>query len=618
MKPPANDPKFAKAKKVSAGAALYYSNTVSAVKDLVAKVRAGGGIPAVSADSGKNSTTDWRSFLQQPENRRRAREALQRALLSNSTKARLWQRGPLSPSRLKLVASAVDKMLADAPLPAAYDLRSSADFRRISSVKDQGECGSCVAFANMAALESTILVASRGSLVEHDDLSEARAFFCDWNAKCSDGFWNAEAAKFINEKGAIQERCAPYIDRQPPDGSRCAASCDDRPPEWFSAVFLGTDVEAIKRHIYQYGSVASGFDVYDDFSAWGGSSACKSSVWPGTSTGRADGGHAISIVGWGDGFWIVKNSWRSDWCDGGFFRIRFGVDAFGTDTWGYIYGGGGGGDCESQGKVQCPDGSCADDLESCASVPSCESSGGYLCDDGTCVSGPEECGGTGETCEDNDQVTCGDGSTCASSYDECPDTSCEAWGMVTCAYDGSCSWSDDECPQAPTSCEDGGQVTCPDGSCADNDYDCVADCESNGFVTCADGSCAESSDECGGVEDNGDQSCEWYGYVTCWNGECASEESECPEDSCENYGQVTCYDMSCADGPEYCPEPDLDSCETWGFVTCPDGECGQDEGSCSSPSNGFDTCEDYGLETCPDGYCTSSLDLCDYYERKRK
>ena len=41
-------------------------------------------------------------------------------------------------------------------------------------------------------------------------------------------------------------------------------------------------------------------------------------------TGKALGGHAVKIIGWGIDHWIVVNSWNDSWGDKGTFRIAFG------------------------------------------------------------------------------------------------------------------------------------------------------------------------------------------------------------------------------------------------------------------------------------------------------
>ena len=52
-------------------------------------------------------------------------------------------------------------------------------------------------------------------------------------------------------------------------------------------------------------------------------------------TGVALGGHAIKIIGWGTenktDYWLVNNSWNSDWGDHGTFKILRGDDECGIE-----------------------------------------------------------------------------------------------------------------------------------------------------------------------------------------------------------------------------------------------------------------------------------------------
>jgi C1A family cysteine protease len=50
--------------------------------------------------------------------------------------------------------------------------------------------------------------------------------------------------------------------------------------------------------------------------------------------------HSITIVGWGieNGikYWIIKNSWGTDWGEKGYFRIKRGVNMCGISTFYYF------------------------------------------------------------------------------------------------------------------------------------------------------------------------------------------------------------------------------------------------------------------------------------------
>jgi len=69
--------------------------------------------------------------------------------------------------------------------------------------------------------------------------------------------------------------------------------------------------------LVQYGSVTAAFTVYEDFVNY------KSGVYRHTS-GSALGGHAVKIIGYGEDYWIVNNSWNNSWGDNGTFKIAFG------------------------------------------------------------------------------------------------------------------------------------------------------------------------------------------------------------------------------------------------------------------------------------------------------
>jgi len=71
------------------------------------------------------------------------------------------------------------------------------------------------------------------------------------------------------------------------------------------------------------------FEVYEDFLTYGGG------VYQ-HKAGKLGGGHAVKMIGWGveDGtpFWIVANSWNTDWGEDGFFRILRGSDECGIES----------------------------------------------------------------------------------------------------------------------------------------------------------------------------------------------------------------------------------------------------------------------------------------------
>jgi C1A family cysteine protease len=218
------------------------------------------------------------------------------------------------------------EMLSAAGLPSKFDWR---DQGMVTPIKDQGNCGSCWAFASVGALESQILLTSGGE----PDLSEQFVVSCNrLNYGCDGGVMGI-VYTFLKWTGTPNEECFPYRAKDLPCLRRC--------PEWRdtrvridSWIWVARDVDALKAAVYE-NPVAMAFNVYDDFFYY------ESGVYEHVS-GELAGGHAVIIVGWDDNppegipCFIVKNSWSEDWGEKGYFRIGYSQVmnevAFGQDT----------------------------------------------------------------------------------------------------------------------------------------------------------------------------------------------------------------------------------------------------------------------------------------------
>ena len=91
----------------------------------------------------------------------------------------------------------------------------------------------------------------------------------------------------------------------------------------------GTEID-IRREIYHWGPVTSGFTVHQDFETWDGKG-----VYSHDGTSAESGGHAIIILGWGSEngvlYWVVRNSWGDAWGDGGYFKMKRGTNECGIE-----------------------------------------------------------------------------------------------------------------------------------------------------------------------------------------------------------------------------------------------------------------------------------------------
>lgn len=87
----------------------------------------------------------------------------------------------------------------------------------------------------------------------------------------------------------------------------------------------------LQTDLMKNGPIEVGFNVYEDFLSY------KEGVYQHT-TGKALGGHAVKLIGWGveNGvkYWTIANSWNEDWGDKGFFKILRGKNHCGIESGG--------------------------------------------------------------------------------------------------------------------------------------------------------------------------------------------------------------------------------------------------------------------------------------------
>ena len=219
-------------------------------------------------------------------------------------------------------------------LPSSFDWRNHNGHSYIGPVRDQGNCGSCYAFAACAAAEGAYNYMNGLYDASCADFSEADIAFCLSNYYpgfdgCDGANYNYDELTALIEYGVVNEDVYPYQDHEQLCGvSRALQTVTF---ESWHRVPCG-DTDAIKTAIMTYGVVDAAVMVTGAFMAYSSgvyedaNTSCNSNPCYYTPTN-----HAIALVGWDDnppegggGCWILRNSWGTSWGGNGYMRIRYG------------------------------------------------------------------------------------------------------------------------------------------------------------------------------------------------------------------------------------------------------------------------------------------------------
>ena len=221
-------------------------------------------------------------------------------------------------------------------IPSSFDLRDVDGESYIGPIKDQGDCGSCYAFAAAAAAEGVYNTASQRSGSDVADFSESyiawslggMAPYSSHFGGCDDADYTYSEVEALTQEGIISESDFPYATEDP----GIYEHAGDAPVvfESWGRVPSG-DVDAIKAAILTYGAVVAAVYAGPSFLAY------QSGIYEDDNTEcnaspeyYAPTNHAVALIGWNDngdaendGYWILRNSWGASWGENGYMRIKY-------------------------------------------------------------------------------------------------------------------------------------------------------------------------------------------------------------------------------------------------------------------------------------------------------
>jgi len=229
---------------------------------------------------------------------------------------------PVDFSHLKSVENEEDK---DSFEPF-YDLRA---LKKVSSVKDQKDSGSCWAYGAYASLESYLLPSESWDFSENNMKNLLTPYY-------PEGFDSYGGGSTLMSATYLTRWSGPVVETDDSYDPHSSISPEELPAVKHVQEILfipdredALDNGNIKLALKEYGAVATG--MYIDSAIL---DAANNSYY---YDGQDFSNHLVAIVGWddsfdknkfdpaapGDGAFIVKNSWGPDWGEDGYFYVSY-------------------------------------------------------------------------------------------------------------------------------------------------------------------------------------------------------------------------------------------------------------------------------------------------------
>jgi len=203
------------------------------------------------------------------------------------------------------------------PDPTNFDWATT---QYVTPIRNQGQCGSCWAFSATETISSYFALATNQAA---ELLSVEQIVDCDTAGQdqgCNGGFPTGAYA-YVQSAGGIEtEQAYPYT----AEGGQ-SGSCNFNQGSVVATVTNQGQSIAGESGIYQQLSTGGPVSVCVDASQW---SSYQGGVLT-SCTNNVD--HCVQATGYanyntGNAYWIVRNSWGTDWGENGFIWIQIGQD----------------------------------------------------------------------------------------------------------------------------------------------------------------------------------------------------------------------------------------------------------------------------------------------------
>lgn len=223
--------------------------------------------------------------------------------------------------------------LENSEIPATVDWRTKG---AVTPVKDQGSCGSCWAFSATEEIESAVFMAT-GKL---ETLSTQQIISCDKKDQGCDGGDTVTAYKYVEKSGGL-DSASDYPDKSHKSGRTGKCTWDKEKKVKVTGFTYATkpcdtgackhqDENALAAALATKGPISicvnAGGNGWQNYKRGIYSKKCSG------ASSKLD--HCVQLVGYDKSgstpYWIVRNSWNTDWGIDGYMHLEMGKNLCGV------------------------------------------------------------------------------------------------------------------------------------------------------------------------------------------------------------------------------------------------------------------------------------------------
>eukprot|EP01120_Amphizonella_sp_Union-15-10_P006746 TRINITY_DN220_c0_g1_i12.p1 TRINITY_DN220_c0_g1~~TRINITY_DN220_c0_g1_i12.p1 ORF type:complete len:322 (-),score=54.99 TRINITY_DN220_c0_g1_i12:103-1068(-) len=202
--------------------------------------------------------------------------------------------------------------------PQNITLPESLDWRTkgvVTRVKNQGQCGSCWSFSTTGSVEGAHAL-STGRLVSLSEQNLVDCSVAEGNQGCNGGLMDSAFEYIIKNRGIDTEASYPYTATGP---NACRFNREEvgATISSYRNSVSGSE-SSLQEFVYEAPTSVAIDASHSSFQFY------KSGVYYEPACSRTSLDHGVLAIGWGvDGrdYWLVKNSWGTDWGMNGYIQM---------------------------------------------------------------------------------------------------------------------------------------------------------------------------------------------------------------------------------------------------------------------------------------------------------